>query len=106
MAEVVKVSTEEMISTVNAYNTQKGAQQSAYSAMKSSVTSLHGPWMGDSAQAFQDQFAQFFSNLEQSEAKMQDAIDELRESANIFEETESATGNSARALDVGSSPFA
>jgi WXG100 family type VII secretion target len=81
MAENLIVSTEEMQSTLNTFNTQKGAQTSAYESMKSTIAGLSGSWLGEASQSFQNQFQTYYSNISQSEAKMADAVDELGKSA-------------------------
>ena len=107
MAETIKVSTEQMESTISSYNTQKGAQSTAYAAIKSAVSGLQGTWMGEAAQAFQDRFAQYYQNVEQSEAKMQDAVDELRKTIDLMTEAEKDKNQTtAQSLEIGTNPFA
>jgi WXG100 family type VII secretion target len=107
MAENLIVSTEEMQSTLNTFNTQKGAQTSAYESMKSSIAGLAGSWIGEASQSFQSQFQTYYSNISQSEAKMADAVDELAKSADLFVGTEiESLKSGASAMDVGRSPFA
>lgn len=107
MAENIIVSTEEMQSTLNTFNTQKGAQTSAYESMKSTIAGLAGSWIGEASQAFQNQFQTYYANISQSEAKMADAVDELGKSADLFVGTEiESLKTGASALDVGRSPFA
>lgn len=107
MAEIIKVSTEQMQSTLNTYNTQKGVQTSAYESMRSTIAQLEASWQGSSAQAFQSKFQEFYRNIAQSEAKMADAVDELAKSAQLYttaedERVKASVGN----LEVGRSPFA
>lgn len=107
MAETIKVSTEEMQSTLNTFNTQKGAQMSAYESMKSTIGGLAGSWQGEASQTFQGQFQTFYGNISQSEAKMADAVDELAKSAELFVGAEiERLKSGAAALEVGRSPFA
>ena len=84
MAETIKVSTEEMQIALNTFNTQKGAQMSAYESMKNTVANLAGSYIGEASSAFQGQFQAFYGNISQSEARMADAVDELAKSANLF----------------------
>lgn len=104
MAEIITVSLEQMTGTANTYVTQKGAQATAYQAMKSAVQSVD--WTGASADAFRAQFDQFFANIEQSEAKMQDAVDELNKSYNLFSEASTTITTNVQSLDIGTNPFA
>ena len=104
MAEIITVSLEQMTATANTYTTQKGAQATAYQAMKAAVDSVE--WTGGAAESFKAQFQEFFANIEQSEAKMQDAVDELNKSYNLFSEAEQKNTTTAASLDVGTNPFA
>ncbi len=106
MAEMIKVSTEEMQSTLNAYNTQKASQTTAYESMKNTISGLSGDWQGEASNTFQNQFQQFYTNIAMSEAKMQDAVDELAKSADLYQTAENETKGDAGSLDVGRSPFA
>ena len=105
MAEIIKVSTPEMQSTLNTYNTQKGAQSTAYQNMNTSINNLSSVWEGQAASAFRQRFQEFYRNLSMSEEKMQDCIDELRKSMGIYEEAENATNTASGNLDIGTSPF-
>lgn len=106
MSELIKVSTEEMQATLNTFNTQKGAQMSAYESMKNIVAELGGSYLGEASQTFQNQFQSFYGNLSQSEAKMADAVDELAKSADLFVGAEiEKLKSKAAALETGRSPF-
>ena len=107
MAEMIKVSTEEMQATLNTFNTQKGAQMSAYESMKNTISELAGSWLGEASQTFQNQFQTFYGNIAQSEAKMADAVEELGKSADLFVGAEiERLKSTAASLETGRSPFA
>lgn len=104
MAEVITVSLEQMQETANTYVTQKGAQTVAYQAMKAAVESVD--WTGEVAEKFRTQFREFFAHIEQSEAKMQDSVDELNKTHNLFTDANATTTSMIESLDVGTDPFA
>lgn len=106
MAEIIKVSTEAMQQTLNVYSAQKNAQATAYQAMKNAVSSLDGIWTGAAASSYQGQFQAFYNNISQAEQKMEDAVTELRQSADLYTETEGTISGVVGGLDIGSSPFA
>ena len=105
MAEKITVSTEEMQQTLSVYSAQKGMQSAAFNNMKSAVTTLSSTWEGEAYNAFRQQFEMFYKNIQQSEEKMQDAVDELRKTSDLFLETENKAKTDAGGLDVGTSPF-
>jgi WXG100 family type VII secretion target len=69
------------------------------------VMSLRGVWSGDAANTFYQKFEEFYNNIKLSEAKMQDAIDELTRSSALFAQAEAEVKNLASGLQVGTSPF-
>lgn len=105
MADVIHVSSEELRSTVQKYNTQKAQLQTAYLQMSNAVRQVDGSWNGDASEAFKAQFEQLYKNIEQTEAKVQDAVDEMTKAAEIFDEVEQANQSAFQNLDVGTSPF-
>ena len=105
MAERVLVTPEEMLQTMQVYNTQKAAQSTAFNSMLNAVNTLASAWTGVAFDTFRQQFTQFHNNLKMSEAKMQDAVDELRASSEIFQSAEEKNRTAAAGLDIGTSPF-
>ncbi len=105
MADVIHVSSEELRNAVSKYNTQKGQLQTAYLQMSNAVRQVDGSWNGDASEAFKQQFEQLYKNIEQTEAKVQDAVDEMSKAAEIFDEVEQANQPAFQNLDVGTSPF-
>jgi len=104
MAEIITVSLDQMTATASAYTTQKGAQSVAYQAMKAAVDSVD--WTGSAAEAYKAQFQEFFANIEMSEQKMQDAVDELNKTYNLFSDATTTVTTTVQSLDVGTNPFA
>lgn len=105
MADVITVSEEEFRNAAQKYNTQKTQLQTAYLQMSNAVRQLDGSYNGDASEAFKAQFEQLYKNIEQTEAKVQDAVDELNKAAEIFGDTELKIQTAFQNLDVGTSPF-
>lgn len=107
MAERILVSIEDMQAAIQKYNTCKQDQQNAYLQMSNAVRMLDESWDGPASEAFKAAFGAMYKNLETSEQKMQDAIDELKQSAEAFktaEESEIASGTFG-GLEAGESAF-
>ena len=105
MADIIKVSTEELISAVNKYSTQKTQLQNAYLLMYRNIHGLDGVYVGDASEALKQQFEQMYKNIEQTEAKVQDAIEELTKTADIVNEVEAGLQSAFGSLDTGTDPF-
>lgn len=105
MADIIHVSTEQLRDTVAKYNTCKGQLQIAYLEMSNAVRTVDASWNGDASEAFKNQFDQMYRNIEQTEAKVQDAIDELTHAAEIYDQIEQANQSSFANLDVGTGAF-
>lgn len=105
MADIIKVSTDELISAVNKYSTQKTQLQNAYLLMYRNIHGLDGVYIGDASEALKQQFEQMYKNIEQTETKVQDAIEELTKTADIINEVESGLQSAFGGLDTGTDPF-
>ena len=106
MADIIHVSTEQLRDAVNKYNTQKGQLQTAYLEMSNAVRTVDTTWNGDASEAFKAQFDQMYKNIEQTEQKVQDAVDELTKAAEIYDQIEQTNQQTFANLDVGTSAFA
>ena len=106
MADVLKVTPEELQSTANQFKTYQSNLQTAYLQMSDAVRSLDTTWNGEASEQFKTQFDAMYKNLSQTEAKMTDAIDELLKAHDIYQEAENAIKGQVDALDTGTSPFA
>lgn len=106
MADVLKVTPEELQATANQFKSYQANLQTAYLTMSDAVRSLDTSWNGDASEQFKAQFDAMYKNLSQTEQKMADAIDELLKAHDIYEEAESAIKSQVSALDEGTSPFA
>ena len=106
MADVLKVTPEELQSTANQFKNYQNELKIAYLTMSNSVRTLDGTWNGEASEQFKSQFDSMYKNLEQTEQKMTDAIDELLKAHDIYQEAENAIKGQVDALDVGTSPFA
>ena len=105
MADVIKVSTEELISAVNKYSSTKSQLENAYLQMYRNVHGLDGSYIGDASEALKNQFEQMYKNIEQTEAKVQDAVDEMTRAAEIYDEIEQMNQSTFANLEVGTDPF-
>lgn len=105
MADIIHVSTDQLREAVSKYNTCKGQLQTAYLQMSNAVRVVDGTWNGDASEAFKAQFDLMYKNIEQTEAKVQDAVDEMTRAAEIYDDIEGALKNTFANLDVGTSAF-
>lgn len=105
MADVIKVSTDELRTAVDKYTAQKTQLQIAYLQMSNAIRQLDTTYNGDASEVLKSQFDQMYSNIEQTDAKVQDAITELIQTADIMQEVESGLQTAFGNLQVGTSPF-
>ena len=105
MADVLKVTPEELSATANTFKSNQQAMATAYNAMNESVSALTNTWIGEASASFKSQFSALYKNLSQTEEKMADAIDELVKASEAFSAVEAQNKAAADGLDTGSSPF-
>lgn len=105
MADIIKVSPEEMRAAVSTFKSRQTELQTAYLNMSNAVRAVDATWNGEASESFKNQFNEMYKNIEQTETKVQDAIDEVSKAAAIFEETEKKLESTIGALDTGESPF-
>lgn len=105
MADIIKVSVEEMRAAVNSFKSCQNELENAYLTMSNAVRTVDSTWNGDASEAFKNQFDALYKNIEQTEAKVQDAIDEVSKAAELYEEAETNLESTFGGLDVGTSPF-
>ena len=106
MADVLKVTPEELQAAASQFKTQQAVLQTAYLTMSDAVRSLDTTWNGEASEQFKSQFDSMYKNLSQTEEKMTDAVDELLKAHDIYEEAENAIKGQVSALSEGTSPFA
>jgi WXG100 family type VII secretion target len=106
MADVLKVTPEELVSAASTFRTQQQAMQTAYLQMSDAVRTLDTTWNGDASESFKTQFEAMYRNLSQTEEKMADAVDELMAAHDLFEEYENQIKAAVESLEEGTSPFA
>ena len=107
MAAAVRILVEIQV-IVNTYGIYKGKKTehiACFVKMYQVVQSLRGVWSGDAANTFYQKFEEFYKNIKLSEDKMQDAIDELTRSSDVFAQAENDVKNIANGLGTGTSPF-
>ncbi|MBQ9459281.1 MAG: WXG100 family type VII secretion target [Oscillospiraceae bacterium] len=105
MADVIHVSTEQLRSTVGKYNTQKAQLQMQYLQMSNAVRQLDASYNGDASEAFKAQFDQLYKNIEQTEGKVQDAVDEMTKAAEIYDQVEADRQTAFQNLSTGTNPY-
>lgn len=106
MADILKVTPEELQSTASQFKNYQTTLQIAYLTMSDAVRSLTTTWTGTASSQFASQFDSMYKNLSQTEEKMNDAIDELCKAHDIFQESEDAIKGQVDSLEEGTSPFA
>ena len=106
MADVLKVTPEELQNTANQFKSYQQSLQTAYLKMSDAVRNLDTTWNGEASEQFKTQFDNMYKNLSQTEQKMADAIDELLKAHDIYQEAENAIKGQVDALEEGTSPFA
>lgn len=105
MAEIIKVSTAEMRQAVQTFTAAQSELQEAYEWMDRAVKTLDSCWKGTAYTLMRTQWNLTYRNIETANERMQDAIDELNASANLFDANESSLTGAFQGLDVGTSPF-
>jgi len=107
MAAAVRILVEIQIivNTYGTYKSKKTEHMACFVKMCQVVQSLRSVWTGEAANTFYQKFDEFYRNIKLSEEKMQDAIDELTRSSDVFAQAERDVKNLANGLQVGTSPF-
>jgi len=107
MAAAVKILVEiqVIVNTYGIYKSKKTEHMACFTKMNQVVQSLRGIWSGDAANTFYQKFDQFYKNIKLSEEKMQDAIDELTRSSDLFAQAENENQRTFSNLGTGTSPF-
>lgn len=106
MAERIKVSTEDMQATIQKYTSSKQEQQNAYMEVRNAVTAIEATWQGEASTAFRNSFNAMYPNIEKTEAKMDDAINELKAVDAAFQDAETGVTTTTGGLEQGTNPFA
>lgn len=106
MADVLKVTPEELRTAANTFKSKKEQMQTAYGEMQKANNTLDTSWNGQASDAFKTQFESMYKNLSQAEQKMSDAVEELEKAAGIYDDVEQQIESSVKQLQVGTSPFA
>lgn len=105
MAEIIKVTTDEMRQTAARYQSAQGELQTAFSQLDRALNILESCWKGPAYMAMRTQWQIAYGNIKRADDKMQDAVDELNKVANLFDQNESTIQSSFSALDTGTDPF-
>ncbi|MBR6184631.1 MAG: hypothetical protein IKQ41_00030 [Clostridia bacterium] len=95
-----------MSACIARYTTEKGKLMEAFQICVQASNLLAQSWAGPSFLACSAKMAATYANLFQSEQKMDDAIEELRNVINIMDGAETKIQGEVNSLEVGESPFA
>ena len=106
MADVIKVSTEEMNVCITRYVAEKAKLMNALQICVKASQLLARSWAGPSFAVCCAKMANTYKNLSQTEQKIDDAITELRNTISNMEAAEGKISSNIGSLDTGSSPFA
>ena len=106
MADMIKVSTEEMNACIAKYTAEKAKLMNALQICLKASQLLTQSWAGPSFTVCCAKMANTYKNLAQTEQKIDDAISELRSTISIMEAAEGKISSNAASLDTGTSPFA
>ena len=101
MAERILVTPEEMLSTMQVYESKKAEQQNAYLQMSNAVRVLDGSWDGLASEVFKAAFDKLYRNLETSTQAMEKSINALKQGNELFTSTEKNVSTSSEALSAG-----
>ena len=105
MANRLKVSTSQLKSTSQEFDRRKKDLENICSQISGIVNGTQEFWHGSANAVFVSKFSALYSQLKQTDDKMQDAVDELLKAAGIFEEREARNAEMMQSLDSGTSPF-
>ena len=106
MADVIKVSTEEMSACIARYTAEKAKLMNALSICLKASQLLMRSWAGPSFVICCGKMANTYKNLAESEQKINDAISELKKTISIMDQAEGKISSNINSLDTGTSPFA
>lgn len=105
MADLIRVSTEEMRGTIAQYTAEKARLMEAFAICTKATATIARSWAGPSFLVVSAKMASTWKNLFEAEQKMDDAIDELNKTIDIMDGVENTNKSKIGGLDTGSSPF-
>lgn len=98
----ILVSPEEMMATIQRYNSARDTMNDAFSSMQAAMDHLDNCWKGPAWAAYMAKWSEIYGNIRRSDAAMEKAINGLTNTVREMEATETSVGSSADALEVGS----
>ena len=105
MADIIHVDTGAMRSAAVKFKSCQQEMENAYLTMSNAVRELDSTWNGEASEAFKNQFNDLYKNIEQTEAKVEDAATEITQAAELYDVQEDELTGTFSGLDVGTSPF-
>lgn len=106
MADILKVSPEQLVATASKFKSEMQNMQVAHMKMSEAIRSLDGTWDGGASEQFKASFDAMYNNLKMTDEKMTDAVEELLKANELFEQYEQQNQQIAASLEEGTSPFA
>jgi len=102
----ILVPVDEMQDSISSFKNAQDHLQNSYRNMERAMDALEHVWSGVAQVAMRYQWHTIYGNISKADEKMDDAIDELRATLQLFTQNEQNTSSSFAALDFGESPFA
>lgn len=101
----ITVPLDEMTATVERFEVAHEELDDSYTNLSRAMDALDRAWKGVAYLEFRYQLATVEGNIKRADAKMLDAVDELKKTHDIFTKAESSVKSTMASLDLGTSPF-
>ena len=101
MADQIHVTTDKLRETAQQYAKYQAEMRQTCADINTTAQACREYWAGSASDAFQNRFSAMFSELKQTDSRMQEAVDGLKKAAGIFDESERQTLNQAQGLETG-----
>lgn len=101
----ITVPLDEMTATIGRYELAHDELEDSYVNLSRAMDALDKAWKGVAYLEFRYQLCSIRGNIERADEKMQDAVDELKKTYDIFTNVERSNTSMMAGLDIGTSPF-
>lgn len=101
----ITVPLDEMTATIGRYELAHDELEDSYVNLSRAMDALDKAWKGIAYLEFRYQLSSIRGNIERADEKMQDAVDELKKTYDIFTNVERSNTSMMAGLDIGTSPF-
>lgn len=102
---MTRVSIPALEEAISNFETKKNSMEIAYLKISNAVRELGSTWKGASSDKFEQQFAEMYKNLQQTEERMDGAIAKLRTAMETYQEVEDANRAASEALESGNTMY-